>query len=140
MHLPKKRHRAGSVSERAAAVRILLLKGLPRVSAGAAQVTGEEAALWCIAFGMPESGNYHWRSEPFTIPSWSIQPNVCPNQRLALQGEIWGALMDKMSQMRSFCLSLGLVLFWLRCLLKELAPTLLLGSRQQSLLHVISEP
>lgn len=95
--------------------------------------------LWRMAFGMPEFGNYHMSSEPFAIPSWSIQPNVCPDQRLALQGEIWGALMDEMSQMGSFCLGLGLVLSWLRCLLKELAPELLLGSGQQSPLHVISE-
>jgi len=57
-----------------------LLKGLPGASVGAAQVTGEEAALWQIAFVMPECGNCHMRSEPFTVPSWSVQPKVCPGQ------------------------------------------------------------
>lgn len=47
--------RNGALSEREAAVRILLLKGFPRVSAGAAQVTGEEAALWHVVFGIIES-------------------------------------------------------------------------------------
>lgn len=80
MHLPQERQRAGGTSEREAAVRLFLLKGLPGFSAGDAQVTGEKAALWHMAFGVPESGNCQTKSEPFTIPSWSVQPNVCPDR------------------------------------------------------------
>lgn len=95
---------------------------------GSCSGQGEGASQWHIAFGMPNSGKYHTRSEPFTIPSWSIQAEVCSDPQLAHQGEIWGALMDEKSQMESFCLSLGLVVFWLG----ELAPELLLGSGPQS--------
>lgn len=118
----QQRARAGSCCQHPVA------EGAPWGSRGSCSGQRDGASLWRIVLGVPESGKYHTRSEPFAIPSRSMQPKVCSDPRLALQGEIWGALMDEKSQMESFCLSLGLVVFWPG----ELAPELLLGAGPQS--------